>query len=132
MTTTEKWYYLLHFTQRYSIEVYLGPCQISMMENFSRIITCFELLPIFEKFRLRGKCPYVRIFSHSDSMQRDTLYLSVFNPNAGKCGPEKLRIRALFKQCPSKMFNRFLNTPLYQILFILVWKTHDNLSSILS
>ena len=28
-----------------------------------------------------------------------TLYLSVFSPNAGKYGPEKLRIRILFTQC---------------------------------
>ena len=26
-------------------------------------------------------------------------YLSVFSPNAGKYGPEKLRIRARFTQC---------------------------------
>ena len=26
-------------------------------------------------------------------------YLSVFSPNAGKYGPEKLRIRTLFTQC---------------------------------
>ena len=43
---------------------------------------------------LRGKCPdtefcLVRIFLHSDLIGRDTPYLSVFSPNAGKCGPEK-------------------------------------------
>ena len=31
----------------------------------------------------------VRIFPHSDWIQRDNPYLSVFSPNAGKCGPEK-------------------------------------------
>ena len=31
----------------------------------------------------------VRIFSHSDSIRRDTEYLSVFSPNAGKYGQEK-------------------------------------------
>ena len=30
------------------------------------------------------------------------MYLSVFNTNAGKYGPEKLRIRALFKQYQSE------------------------------
>ena len=35
----------------------------------------------------------VRIFPHSDGIRRDTEYLSVFSPNAGKCGPEKLQIR---------------------------------------
>ena len=29
----------------------------------------------------------------------NTPYLSIFNPNAGKYGPEKLRIRMLFTQC---------------------------------
>ena len=29
----------------------------------------------------------VCIFQHSDRIRRDTLYLSVFNPNAGKYGP---------------------------------------------
>ena len=31
----------------------------------------------------------VHIFPHSDCIRRDTSYLSVFNPNAGKYGPEK-------------------------------------------
>ena len=43
---------------------------------------------------LREKCPnteffLVRIFPHSDRIRRDTDYLSVFSPNAGKYGPEK-------------------------------------------
>ena len=43
---------------------------------------------------LREKCPntellLVRIFPHSDWIRRDTKYLSVFSPNAGKYGPEK-------------------------------------------
>ena len=40
----------------------------------------------------------VRIFPHSDWILKDTPYLSVFSPNAGKYGPEKLRIRTLFRQ----------------------------------
>ena len=40
----------------------------------------------------------VRIFPHSGWIQRDTPYLSVFSPNAGKCGPESFRIRTLFTQ----------------------------------
>ena len=40
------------------------------------------------------KCPnteffLVRIFPHSDWIQRDTSYLSVFSPNVTKYGPEK-------------------------------------------
>ena len=38
----------------------------------------------------------VLIFPHPDWIRRDTPYLSVFNLNAGKYGPEKLRIRTLF------------------------------------
>ena len=38
----------------------------------------------------------VRIFLHSDWIWRDMEYLSVFSPNAGKYGPEKLRMQTLF------------------------------------
>ena len=41
----------------------------------------------------------VRILPHPDWIQRDSSYLSVFSPNAGKYGSEKLPIRALFTQC---------------------------------
>ena len=34
-------------------------------------------------------------------MRGDAEYLSVFSPNAEKCGPEKLQIRTLFTQCQS-------------------------------
>ena len=34
----------------------------------------------------------VRIFPHLDWIRKDMEYLSVFRPNAEKCGPEKLRI----------------------------------------
>ena len=44
------------------------------------------------------------IFSHSDWTRRDTPYLSVFSPNAGKYGPEQLRIQALFTQCLANFF----------------------------
>ena len=40
----------------------------------------------------------VRIFPYSDLMQTDKEYLSVFSPNMGKYGPEKLQIRTLFKK----------------------------------
>ena len=59
---------------------------------------------------LREKCSdkeffLVRIFPQLDwirrdtPLQRDTPYLSVFSPNAGKYGPEKLRTWTLFTQC---------------------------------
>ena len=49
---------------------------------------------------LREKYPHSEFFwpVHLDWIQRDTMYLSVFSPNTGKYGPEKLWIRALFTQ----------------------------------
>ena len=55
----------------------------------------------------------VRIWNFSGSyfaafglnQERDTVYLSVFSPNVGKCRPEKLRIRTLFAQCTSKLLS---------------------------
>ena len=41
----------------------------------------------------------VRIFPHSDLIQRDTQYRSKFSPYAGKYKPEQLQIRSLFTQC---------------------------------
>ena len=38
----------------------------------------------------------VGIFTHSNCVRRFTLNISVFNPNAGKCGPEKRWNRTLF------------------------------------
>ena len=40
----------------------------------------------------------VLIFLHSDGIRRYMEYLSVFSSNAGKYGPEKLRIRTLLTQ----------------------------------
>ena len=42
----------------------------------------------------------VHIFPHSDWIRR------IFSPNAGKYGPEKLRIRTLFTQCIVWTWNR--------------------------
>ena len=50
----------------------------------------------------------VRIFPHLDWIRRDISYLSIFSPNSGKCGAEKLRIWARFTQW-------FLNRWLTQI-----------------
>ena len=45
-----------------------------------------------ESVRIRSfSGPYFLTLGHTPSF-------SVFNPNAGKCGPEKLRIRTLFTQ----------------------------------
>ena len=40
----------------------------------------------------------VRTFPHLDWITKDTRYLSVFSPNAGKHGPKKLQIQTLFAQ----------------------------------
>ena len=46
-----------------------------------------------------------RIFRHSDWIRRAT----VFSPNAGKCGTEKLQIRTLFTQCCLQCFYLITN-----------------------
>ena len=63
----------------------------------------FLILTNTDSQSLCKKCPnteffLVRIFPHLDLIRRDTDYLSVFSPNAGKHGPEKLRIWPLFTQ----------------------------------
>ena len=40
--------------------------------------------------------PYFPAFGR---IRRDTPYVSVFSPNAGRYGPEKLQIRTLITQC---------------------------------
>ena len=46
---------------------------------------------------LRKKCPYSEFSDpYFPTFRLNTEYLSVFSPNAGKCGPEKPRIRTLF------------------------------------
>ena len=47
----------------------------------------------------------VRIFPHSDWTRRDTSYLSVFSPNAGKYGPEKTPYLDIFHAVEHMNFN---------------------------
>ena len=47
-------------------------------------------------------------------LQRDTEYLSVFSPNSGKYGPEKIQIRTLLTQCT---FNQNI-VPFYIFIWI--------------
>ena len=56
-------------------------------------------LPILQKLSVFGVF-LACIFPYSDWIQRDTEYLSVFSPNAGKYRPEKLQILKLFTQWP--------------------------------
>ena len=54
----------------------------TLITDFNQLITLRENCPNMEFF-------LVRIFSHSNWIWRDTKYLSVFSPNAGKYRPEK-------------------------------------------
>ena len=65
----------------------------------------------------------IRIFPHSDWRRRDTL--SISTPNAGKCGPEQLRIQPLFtqwrlqvfqKSSPPKLFSKNSNSAEQKLL----------------
>ena len=72
---------------------------------------------------LREKCPdteflLVRIFPHSDRVRRDTKYLSLFSPDAGKYGPEKAPYLDTFHTVLvlSKESTKFWNSKVYHIL----------------
>ena len=61
---------------------------------FSRIWTEYG-----EILRIQSECGKIlRISPYSVQMRENTPYLSVFSPNKGKYGPEKLWIRTLFTQ----------------------------------
>ena len=58
----------------------------------------------------------VLIFLHSDWIRRYNPYLPVFSPNVGKCRPEKLRIRTLWRNRWIAHFRQMLAfTPLEKI-----------------
>ena len=63
--------------------------------DFDGVVHCVKM-SVFGVF-------VVLIFSHSDWIWRDTKYLSVLSPNAGKYGPGKPRIRILFTQWCSRV-----------------------------
>ena len=87
-----------------------------LRSNFSQIIqSCME--KSFSKVFIRRwnwffyvlkstpqeKCPYLEfflvcIFPHLEWIRRFIKWIFVFSPNAGKCTPEKLRIRTIFTQ----------------------------------
>ena len=49
-------------------------------------------------------------------------YLSVFSPNAGKCGPEQPRIRTLFTQCYA-----CVTITVYSLFYSFIYQFVDNL-----
>ena len=51
----------------------------------------------------------VRIFLHSDWIRRDSKYLSVFSPNAGKCGREKTLTKWYWKRKPIEIGTFFIH-----------------------
>ena len=82
----------LAFPKNYWIEIY-WVCQVlTMGKTLEQLTVTAWKVSVFGVF-------LVSIFLHLDWIQRHTEYLSVFSPNAGKYGPEKLRIRILFTQC---------------------------------
>ena len=56
---------------------------------------------------LHENCPYSGFFwfafSHMWTVYGEILYISVFSPNVGKYGPEKLPIWTFFTQCTSSI-----------------------------
>ena len=65
--------------------------------------------------------PYIPAFG------LNTEYLSVFSPNAGKYGPEKLRIWTIFSQWELEMKESSLETDPYATTIRIKNKTFDNL-----
>ena len=101
--------YLLYVIIHYgTLDAHIEPFQISMMGLFCVIgssITDNRQGPKYASalhiiLSLLEKCAFSEFFwSVFSRIRWDAPYLSVFNPNAGKYGPEKLRMRTLFKYC---------------------------------
>ena len=75
-----------------------------------RLVVWNRLIGNRHRDTLREKCPYLEFFwsvffPHSDWIRRDTPYLSLFSLNAGKSGPEQLRIRTFSMQCLPTYFS---------------------------
>ena len=65
----------------------------------------------------------VLYIAHSDWIRRDAPHLSAFSRNAGKYGPEKLRIRTLFTQCLQSSYTKNLgNFPGKHLTWSLVFR----------
>ena len=69
----------------------------------------------------------VRIFLQSDWIRKDTEYFSVFSPNAGKYGPECLRIQTFFTQChceeqSNAPIHKYFTEWLFRTILKICWK----------
>ena len=92
------WHYCCQTSPSPSAYCNLRNISQNILQNISQstlycIWTSLTVLKRVKVTSLREKCPnteyfLLRIFSHSDWIWRDTKYLSVFSPNAGKYGPE--------------------------------------------
>ena len=60
-------------------------------------------------------------FPHLELMRRDTEHLSVFSPNAGKYGPEKLRIQAFSRSALYGFLEKTNVTSLYIVISAYIW-----------
>ena len=70
-------------------------CLLKLLFMFIR--NFFVKFLLCSTFTMREKCPDSEFFW--------AVFLRFRTPNAGKCKPEELQIRTLFKQCYSRHFN---------------------------
>ena len=85
----------------------------SLYPNFPRIHVVEEKNSLLRGFK--ESCHRYSTELWRNAMMRNTPYLSVFSPNAGKYGLEKLQIWTIFKQCLILIFmqkNQFYPSPL--------------------
>ena len=88
----------------------------TLITDFNQLITLRENCPNMEFF-------LVRVFSHSNWIWRDTKYLSVVSPNAGKYRPEKTPYWTHFRQSIFPVSNALrvlLSTDLF-LIFVTIF-----------
>ena len=96
------WRYVTSSLKNFIIENILStafslPCRFSSIRIIKLISIEFQFTDILFQYSVNMHCMknflfgvfLVHIFPYSDGIRRDAPYLSVFNLNAGKCGPEK-------------------------------------------
>ena len=90
--------------QKY-IEKKSCPSSSGILSNWVLYINFVKSIDLLflDNFSLREKCPYSEffwsVFARIQTEHGEIPYLSIFNPNVGKYGPEKLQIWKLFTQC---------------------------------